>query len=224
MNNIQIQFLTKDGVSIMTQPDNHMKAYDNSEVGRVELLAEVDDADIISQVMAEWGGEPTVFPEPPPEPDVEAVRKAKLAEMADVCERTIYAGTDAPTSKGMEHFSLTIEDQKNMLAQTGVAGIGKCVLYHADGKPCRLFEPEEFKTVSDIAFAYITYSTTLCNFYNTWIRRSESIDELKEIVWGVPLPHGLTNEDGYTFNGLMEMMGIPFRAPIGGVNGGGEGE
>lgn len=153
---------------------------------------------------------------------IDELRQRKLNEITSACEQTIYAGVDAPTSKGVEHFALTLEDQKNMLAQTAVAETGKSVLYHADGKPCRLFEPDEFMAVSNTAFAYITYCTTLCNYYNTWIRRSDDIDEINAIVWGSPLPEGLTNEDGYTFDELMGEMEIPFRSPTEKIDGGDE--
>ena len=67
MEDIQLQFLTPQSVSIITQPNNHMKAYINSEIGRIELLSEVNNADIIEQVMLLWGDNPLIFPEILPE-------------------------------------------------------------------------------------------------------------------------------------------------------------
>ena len=123
--------------------------------------------------------------------DIEKLRALRLAEVGSACEAAIYEGVDVTTSKGTEHFSLTINDQTNITNLAVTAQSGATVLYHADGELCRAFSPEEMLTVADAAVKYKTYQTTLCNHINAWIRRAETLGELSKIHYGTPLPADL---------------------------------
>jgi len=155
---------------------------------------------------AQFNGNEWIETGGPPIVPIEDIKAQKLREISVACSQAIYNGMEIETTKGTESFALTIEDQKNILAQTAFAEQGLSVLYHADGKPCRLFDPQEFVAVSRTCFAFITYHTTLCNFYNTWIRQSETKEELNEIVYGASLPIDLANEDGQSFDDLMDVI------------------
>ncbi|MDR3091447.1 MAG: hypothetical protein LBU36_04510 [Clostridiales bacterium] len=118
-------------------------------------------------------------------------KQAKLAEIAAACEAAIYAGVDVETSAGLEHFSLTINDQTNIGNLALQAQAGADVLYHADGELCRIFAPGEILAVAQAAIAHKTYHTTLCNHINVWARRTEDEEELAAIHYDSPLPKDL---------------------------------
>jgi|GEM_PF-4738099 len=52
--------LNKYSVSILTQPNNHLKAYVNSPKGRIEFLNEITYEPVVEEVMEVWGDTPTV--------------------------------------------------------------------------------------------------------------------------------------------------------------------
>lgn len=123
--------------------------------------------------------------------NIEKLRASRLAEVSKACEAAIYEGVDITTSKGEEHFALTINDQTNISNLSVAAQSGATVLYHADGELCRAFSPDEMLTVADAAVKFKTYQTTLCNHINAWIRRAETVEELSAIHFDTPLPDDL---------------------------------
>ncbi len=123
---------------------------------------------------------------------VEQIRAAKLSEISDACEQTIYSGVDVEDSKGIEHFSLTMADQTNLTALVeAVAQGGISVPYHADEQLCRQFTADEIKAVYAAAKAYITKNVTLCNHLNVWIRRCTTAQEINAITYTTNLPDDL---------------------------------
>lgn len=118
-------------------------------------------------------------------------KEAKLAEIAAACEAAIYAGVGVQTTEGVEHFSLTLNDQTNISNLALQSAQGLPVLYHADGKLCRAFSPEEMGAVATAAVMHKTYHTTLCNHLNVWIRRTEDDEELAAITYDSVLPADL---------------------------------
>ena len=56
----------------------------------------------------------------------------KKSELSAECEKAIIAGVDV----GDAHYSLTIEDQANILALTPLAQAGNSVFYHSDSNMC----------------------------------------------------------------------------------------
>ena len=60
---------------------------------------------------------------------IDKVISQKKAELSEECEKTIVAGVDV----GDAHYSLTLEDQANILAWMAIGQTGKSVPYHCDG-------------------------------------------------------------------------------------------
>lgn len=114
-------------------------------------------------------------------------KESKLAEVGAACQAAIYAGVDV---RG-EHYALTLNDQTNIGNLLLQAQAGEPVLYHADGKLCRVYQPEEMLEIGAAAVRHKTYHTTLCNHLNVWIRRTEDADELAGITYTSPLPEDL---------------------------------
>ena len=105
----------------------------------------------------------------------------KKAELSAECEKVIVAGVDVNDA----HYSLTIEDQANILAWMAVAQTGKAVPYHQDGKPCRIYTAEEFMEVANAAVAFKTAQTTYCNLLMRQVEAMTDVDEVKAVKYGI---------------------------------------
>ncbi len=114
-------------------------------------------------------------------------KEAKLAEVGEACRQAIYAGVDV---RG-EHYALTLNDQTNLNDLVLQAQAGQSVLYHADGKLCREYPPDEMLEIMAAAIKHKMYHTTLCNHLNVWIRRTDNEEELARIHYDSPLPDDL---------------------------------
>ena len=114
------------------------------------------------------------------EPINEVISQKKV-ELSEECEKTIIAGVDV----GDAHYSLTIEDQANILAWMAVAQTGKAVPYHQDGQPCRIYTAEEFMKVANAAVAFKTAQTTYCNLLMRQVEAMTDVNEVKAVKYGV---------------------------------------
>ena len=105
----------------------------------------------------------------------------KLDEVSAACNVTIENGIDI----GDAHYSLTIEDQANILAWMAVAQTGKAVPYHQDGQPCRIYSSEEFMEVANAAVAFKTAQTTYCNLLMRQVEAMTDVNEVKTVQYGI---------------------------------------
>ena len=105
----------------------------------------------------------------------------KKAELSAECEKAIISGVDV----GDAHYSLTIEDQANILAWMAVAQTGKAVPYHQDGQSCRVYTADEFMEVANAAVAYKTHHTTYCNLLMRQVEAMTDADEVKAVQYGI---------------------------------------
>ena len=112
---------------------------------------------------------------------IDKVISQKKVELSKECEKVIVAGVDV----GDAHYSLTIEDQANILAWMAVAQTGKAVPYHQDGQPCRIYTAEEFMKVANAAVAFKTAQTTYCNLLMRQVEAMTDVDEVKAVKYGV---------------------------------------
>lgn len=105
----------------------------------------------------------------------------KLDELSVDCHDTIELGVDYNGS----HYSLTEQDQTNILAWGNRASMGKSVPYHADGEFCRPYTAEEFSGLVDAAVGHIAHNTTYCNMLMNYTKTLTDISEINAIKYGV---------------------------------------
>lgn len=105
----------------------------------------------------------------------------KKSELSAECEKAIISGVDV----GDAHYSLTIEDQANILAWMAVAQTGKAVPYHQDGQPCRVYTAEEFLEVANAAVVHKTHHTTYCNLLMRQVEAMIEVEEVKAVEYGI---------------------------------------
>lgn len=128
----------------------------------------------------------------------------KLVELKQACNAAITGGVTIETSEGEEHFSLTPEDQinlQNLAFQIAAGAAG--VLYHADGKLCRVFTPDEANALTQAAVGHVTYHTTYFNHIKAWVERTEDSGKLDKITYGAKLPNDLKR----SFEALLGLAG-----------------
>ena len=112
---------------------------------------------------------------------IDKVISQKKAELSEECEKVIVAGVDI----GNAHYSLTIEDQANILALTPLAQAGNSVFYHQDGEMCREYSSDEFLAVVNAATVFKTLQTTYCNLLMRQVEAMTDAEEVRAVKYGV---------------------------------------
>lgn len=105
----------------------------------------------------------------------------KKSELSAKCEKVIVAGVDV----GDAHYSLTIEDQANILALTPLAQAGNSVFYHSDSNMCREYSPDEFNKIVNAATVFKTLQTTYCNLLMRQVEAMTDAEEVRAVEYGV---------------------------------------
>lgn len=105
----------------------------------------------------------------------------KKSELSAECEKVIVAGVDV----GDAHYSLTIEDQANILALTPLAQAGNSVFYHQDGAMCREYASDEFNEIVNAATVFKTLQTTYCNLLMRQVEAMTDAEEVRAVKYGV---------------------------------------
>ena len=167
-----------------------------SFVGYDTVYQSVDDhTDILSDDGSVYEPPQAVEPSEPYEPTLDEVRASKRAEISAACQATIHAGVDVKLSDGTKHFSLSTEDQLNLFGKQAQiqAGAKQCE-YHADGEPCRYYNATDMQAVITAAMQYVSYHTTYCNSFFSWINAEDDKDTIKEMTYGDQIPDDYKSE------------------------------
>lgn len=148
--------------------------------------------------------EEIVIPEPVNPVDeitLEYVRAAKISEMSRICNRTIENGFDLEIEGEVHHFSLTVQDQLNLITLSSMAAQGATQIpYHADGELCKFYSAAEINMIVNQATIWKTYHTTYYNALKAYINSLETIEEIGAITYGTELP------EEYQTDVLKELM------------------
>lgn len=128
-------------------------------------------------------------------PTLEEVKEQKKSELSFKCKEKIYKGVDVVFKNETEHFSLTLEDQLNLMRKKYQLEKGKTEIeYHADGKPFRYYSKEDMQKIIDSADEFISYQTSYCNSLFQWIKSLNSVDEIQIIQYGDLVPLSFQSE------------------------------
>lgn len=126
---------------------------------------------------------------PADEITLEYVRNAKINEMSRACNVVIENGFDIEIEGETHHFSLTVQDQLNLITLSSMAAQGvQQIPYHADGELCKFYTAAEINTIVNQATMFKTYHTTYYNALKAYINSLETIEEIGAITYGVELP------------------------------------
>lgn len=128
--------------------------------------------------------------DPDEEVTIEYVKAVKSAEMSATCNKIITNGFDAILSDGENHhFSLTIQDQLNLITLSSMVAAGETVIpYHADGELCKGYSVEDITTIINTATSFKAYHVTYFNSLKVYIDSMNDINEVNNVVYGIDIP------------------------------------
>ncbi len=133
--------------------------------------------------------EPVIIPDPE-EPDitVEFVRNAKLNEMSVACRHTIEAGFNLEIRGETRHFSLTTQDQLNLMNLNIMVQTETLIPYHADGEEITFYTVEEIQQIISAANTFKNYQLAYHNALKSYINDLDTIEAIAAIEYGTPIP------------------------------------
>lgn len=134
---------------------------------------------------------------------LKSIKDKKISVLSKLCNQIIIKGIDFNN----EHYSLNECDQINLSKLESLAKDGEKVLYHANGKKCRIYEPEEFLQLTSLAFVFINYNTTYFNLLKSEIENMSSLEEVLSVNYGIKL-----NEENQAILNLAS-AGLTFSIP-----------
>lgn len=119
---------------------------------------------------------------------LEFIRSSKIKEMSAACRHTIEEGFSLELRSGTHHFSLTTQDQLNLMNLSVMAQTQELIPYHADGEECIFYTSDEINLIVETATNLKIYQTTYYNSLKTYINALETIEEIAAIEYGTPIP------------------------------------
>lgn len=124
------------------------------------------------------------------------IRETKLKELSAACHAAIEYGVDVTLSDGeTHHFSLTTQDQLNLLTLSSMATAGQTnIPYHADGELCKFYSAEDILTVVDAAMSLVTYHTSYYNSLKAYVQVLTDAASVAAIGYGIEIPEEYRSE------------------------------
>lgn len=119
---------------------------------------------------------------------IEFVRSSKINEMSYRCKTTIEAGIDIEIHGEKCHFSLTTQDQLNLMSLSTMAQTQTLIPYHADEETCTFYTNDEINLIVKTATEFKIYQTTYYNALKAYINSLETIEEIAAIEYGIEIP------------------------------------
>ena len=136
----------------------------------------------------------TIYPEPPEqqEEDPDAVlafiKTSKINEMSAACRTIIENGFDLELHGKTYHFSLTTQDQLNLMSLGTLAQTQTLIPYHADGEEYEFYTANEINEIIAAANSLKNYNTAYYNSLKGYINSLETIEEISAITYGTTIP------------------------------------
>lgn len=203
ISNASVTIISNNVVKIITQDSSNLSGFQVfTENG--DLLGDYSDFTTLYKQESDGymlSNDGSVYQETEPIeiptyiPTLEEVKEQKKAELSFKCKETIYKGVDVVFKNETEHFSLTIEDQLNLMRKKDQLEKGETKIeYHADGKPFRFYSKEDMQKIIDSADEFISYQTSYCNSLFQWIKSLNSVDEIQIIKYGDLVPLSFQSE------------------------------
>ena len=135
--------------------------------------------------------EPDIINIIPEEPDavIEFLRNAKIKEMSNCCHTTIENGFDLILRDANHHFSLTTQDQLNLMNLQTIALTQEVIPYHADGESCVFYTVEEINKIVNAAANFKIYHTTYYNALKNYINSLDTEADISIVQYGMEIPN-----------------------------------
>ena len=142
--------------------------------------------------------EEIVPPSPVPNPidpiediTLQSLKTMKLNEMSYACRKAIEQGFDLILRGESHHFSLTTQDQLNLM---NIDTTQELIPYHADGESYTYYTADEIKQIIKAANDHKVYHTAYYNSLKEYINTLETIEDIAAITYGTPIPDKYKSE------------------------------
>lgn len=168
---VQVTEITEEEYNIFMQAIEHN-----------ETIIEEDDTE-----WPDYNEQPLI----PDDGAIDFVRQSKLSEMSYACRKAIESGFDLQIQGENRHFSLTTQDQLNLMT---LSATGEGAPYHADGQECTFYSAEELQQLMAAANKHKTYHTTYYNSLKNYINSLQTIEEIAAITYGIEIPDEYKSE------------------------------
>ena len=148
-------------------------AYQSNQTIEEDTTEEPEEHEIIDPIMQDT---------------LEFIRSSKILEMSQACRHTIEEGFDLEIRGETHHFSLTIQDQLNLMSLSSMTQTNSLIPYHADGEETAFYTAEEINQIINAAADYKSYQTTYYNSLKIYINTLDTIEAIAAITYGTPIP------------------------------------
>lgn len=134
---------------------------------------------------------------------ISLIQEEKIKELNRYCHNTIEEGVDVILSDNQtHHFSLTTQDQLNLITLSSMLDTTELIPYHADGELCNFYTAEDMKAIIAAATQHKIYHTTYFNAAKNYINHLNDNATILAFHYGDPIPEqyqtdvlrSLTNE------------------------------
>ena len=173
----QIKYYLKKATNIGTETDQAVEYGPGNEcmLPYSEANMAIAQAEAFGDITIEYG---------------DVTQEEVIAAMSDACNQAIVSGVDVTLSDGgTYHFSLSIEDQINMMnLQSMVLSGAESVPYHADGDGCRYYSAEDFNKIAEAATAWKLYHESYFNSLREYVRSLTTNEDLGNVEYGMEIP------------------------------------
>lgn len=121
---------------------------------------------------------------------VEYLKTQKIKEMSYICNQMIVNGFDIELSdKKLHHFSLTVQDQLNLITLSAMVSSGEAVIpYHADNELCEYFSASDIGLVIKTSTELKAYHTTYYNSLKLYIQSLDNRETIADVYYGMCIP------------------------------------
>lgn len=143
---------------------------------------EEEEEEIIEQIIAA----PAV--DPLDALSIDFIKENKIKEMSYNCRATIESGFNLDIRGDTRHFSLTTQDQLNLMALQTQVETQDIIPYHADGEETTFYTAAEIKEIIVAATSFKNYQLAYYNSLKAYINALETIEQISAITYGTPIP------------------------------------
>lgn len=121
------------------------------------------------------------------ESELAKAKQTVLRRLSNACKNKITNGFSITLSdKNTYSFSLTTEDQLNLTTIENRLNAGDTrFIYHADGKPCQIFDREDMTRIISSFRQHVLYHTTYYNAAKQYINAQTDIEKVCLFTYGI---------------------------------------
>lgn len=183
----------RDSWMLPPNPDDHTEFEEATVISinekEYDILSKTDVDKPINVVQTD---EPKIIEKPLKQEDIvtiEFVRNRKLDELKTACEKAIVDGFDLVLSDGVSHhFSMSLQDQMNLIDLQRALDLNEDPVYHADGELMQFYSVEDAQDILIGATKWKNYHIALFNSLKNWINSVDDMEVIDSIKLDSEIP------------------------------------